>query len=176
MKNIRVLKLGTECRDNATNLTGTLTHWLMDMSGRIEYLFQPKGLNEEGQPLKRLALCTERLSVKEEDFEAVDVPFEILGTQVTNKASGFTGMAVQFIRHINGCFHVEIQPKGTLLKKGTPIQSNEFDLRECVGDKIPTLTKKARKESITQEPSPSGVPVRESCVESARSRGEGHST
>jgi hypothetical protein len=56
-------------------------------------------------------LCEERLDIGENDFEMVEVPFEVFGTQVTDKASGFTGMATLFIRHINGCFHVEIQPE-----------------------------------------------------------------
>jgi hypothetical protein len=162
MKTVSVLKLGIECRDKATGLKGTLTHWLMNMGGGIDYLFQPKGLDEEGQPLKRLYLCLERLSVKEGDFEMVEVPFEILGTHVTNKASGFTGMAVAFVRHINGCFHIDVQPQGTLPKKGTPIASHEFDLRGCVGDKIPKLSEAARKKSTQEEPSPAEVPARKS--------------
>lgn len=158
---VTVLKLGTECRDTATGLQGTVTHWVMNMSKRIEYLFQPKGLDEEGAPLKKLYLCAERLEVTSSDYETIEVPFEVLGSQVTDRASGFTGMAVQFIRHLNGCFHVEIQPEGVLPKKGTPIQSREFDLlRGCVGDKIPTLTEQEKKDSMQRHPSPSEIPER----------------
>jgi hypothetical protein len=160
MKIARVLKLGTECRDKATALKGTVTHWIMNMGGGIDYLFQPKGLNEEGQPLKKLYLCQERLAVKETDFEMVEVPFEILGSKVTNKASGFTGMAVQFVRHPSGCFHVEIQPEGTLPKKGTPVTTNDFDIRECVGEKIPKLSEPQMKKSTAERPSPSERPER----------------
>lgn len=165
---VTVLRLGTECRDKATGLTGTLTHWLMNMDGRIEYLFQPKGLTEECQPLKKLYLCGARLDVREADYEEIDVPFEILGTEVADKASGFTGMAVQFVRHINGCFHVEIQPSGVVPIKGTPIASNDFDLRECVGEKIPVMTEADRSESTARYPSPSSRPVRRSHDESRR--------
>lgn len=165
MRSVRVLKLGTECRDRATWLNGTVTHWLMNMGGSVDYMFQPKGLDEEMQPIKRLYLCAERLTVKEGDFEDVDVPFDILGTQVTNTASGFTGMATLFVRHPSGCFHVEIQPKGMLPKKGTPISSREFDLRECFGDRIPKLTKKEHEESTVKEPSPSERPPRKSYAE-----------
>ena len=163
MKRVTVLKLGTECRDRATQLKGTLTHWLLDMGGNVEYIFQPRGLNEEGQPIKKLGFCLERLVVGEADFETVEVPFEILGTEVSDKASGFTGMAVRFVRHLNGCFHVEIQPAGTVKNKGeTPIASNEFDLRGCTGKMVPKLTEPARKKSHAETPSPEGLPARKS--------------
>lgn len=159
---IQVLILGTECLDRATQLIGTLTHWIMDMGGRVQYLFQPKGLNEEGQPLKKLFMSQERFEVTAADYETVEVPFEILGTLVTHKASGFAGMAVEFVRHINGCFHVVVQPRGTLPKKGTPIASCEFDLRELTGEMIQKLTAEQHKKSIEDKPSPSEVPERRS--------------
>ena len=163
MTEFRVLRLGTVCHDKATQLEGTLTHWVMNMEKSIEYLFQPQGLNEEQQPLKKLMLCKERLSsLKDSDFEYVEVPFDVLGTIVTNKPSGFTGLAVQFIRHMNGCFHVEIQPAGTLAKTGTSIASNEFDLRECTGEKIQALSQEEHEVSITKTPSPSPRPERRS--------------
>lgn len=166
MKNVKVLKLGTECRDMATGLKGTLTHWVIDMGGVVDYVFQPKGLSEDGEPLKKHYLCLERLGVKEADFEIVDVPFEILGTQVADKASGFEGMAIAFIRHINGCFHVDIQPKGKLPKTGAPIRSHEFDLRSCTGEKIVELSKPALEKSKKEKPSPSDMPERRMPCES----------
>jgi hypothetical protein len=153
---IKVLKLGTVCLDKATNLQGTLTHWGINMGARISYLLQPKGLNDEGQPVQKLYLEEERLSVKPEDFEEVEVPFEILGTQVTSKASGFTGMAVEFIRHINGCFHVVIQPQGLSEKTKAPIRKCDFDLRECTGDKIVELSQQELARSKRERPSPTG--------------------
>lgn len=153
---VRVLKLGTECQDKATKLRGTLTHWCIDLGGTLNYLFQPKGLDEEGQPVQKLFLPKERLDVGDEEFEEIDVPMEILGTVVTDNPSGFTGTAIEFIRHINGCFHVVVQPEGLLPKKNTPIGRCDFDLRRCSGKKIPKLSEKARQESIKKEPSPTG--------------------
>jgi len=153
---IKVLKLGTVCRDKATELEGTLTHWVIDMSKRVYYLFQPKGLNEEGQPVKKIILEEERLDIRGSDFENVDVPFEIIGSTVTNKSSGFTGMAVEFVRHINGCFHVGIQPKGISPKTKMPIQKCDFDLRDCTGDKIVELSKLELAKSKVEKPSPTG--------------------
>ena len=151
---IKVIKLGTVCADKATELTGTLTHWIYNMDGHIDYLFQPKGLNEDGQPVDKLYLEVDRLKVKSKDFENVTVPDEILGTQVTDKASGFTGMAVSFIRHINGCFHVSIQPKGVLAKNNSPIKRCDFDLRSCEGKEIKKLSEAEKKKSEEEEPSP----------------------
>ena len=56
---IRVLKLGTVCTEKATGLKGTITHWLIDMGQRIDYLFQPNGLlnPEDGMPVKKIMLA-----------------------------------------------------------------------------------------------------------------------
>lgn len=151
---IRVIKLGTECKDRATELAGTVTHWNCNMDQHVLYLFQPKGLDEEGQPIKKLGLETSRLDVTDKDFEEVEIPFQILGTTVKNVPSGFTGMAIDFVRHINGCFHVTIQPKGTLPKKGCPIRANQFDLRECCGEMITELSQEELARSKRTNPSP----------------------
>ncbi len=156
MKEFRVLKLGTECRDRATELSGTLTHWLLDMGGIVLYLFQPRGLDDKGQPLNKKLVCAARLDVDDSDCETVEVPFEILGTTVTDKASGFTGMAVNFVRHINGCFHVAIQPKGTLPGDHQAIEIAEFDLRGCKGKAIRKLSEAEQKRSEEKNPSPTG--------------------
>jgi hypothetical protein len=153
---IETLILGTECEDRATGLKGTLTHWVLRMDGRINYVFQPKGLDHDGQPINHLILNEARLEVNDSDYVEVEVPVEILGTQVTDKASGFTGMAVDFIYHINGCFHVAIQPRGVVERTGLPINVCEFDLRRCSGEKITELSKEELTESIEKGPSPSG--------------------
>lgn len=153
---IETLILGTECEDRATGLRGTLTHWVLCMDGRINYVFQPKGLDHDGQPINHLMLNEARLEVNDSDYVEVEVPVEILGTQVTDKASGFTGMAIDFIYHINGCFHVAIQPRGVVERTGLPINVHEFDLRRCSGEKITELSKEELAESIEEGPSPTG--------------------
>ncbi len=153
---LRVLKLGTVCADTATKLEGTLTHWVFGMDDTVRYIFQPKGLDDEGTPVKKLLLADRRLKVKDSDFEEVEVPVDILGTQVTAKASGFTGMAIEFIRHINGCFHVTIQPAGLAKKTKEAIRACDFDLRECTGPKIVELSEPELKKSKREQPSPTG--------------------
>ena len=121
MIKIKALKLGTKLKDRATNLIGTLTHWVIDLGQRVDYIFQPPGLSpENGCPINHLLLEIERLEYSDENMEEVEIPFDILGKTTTDKASGFTGMAVGFVRHINGCFHVIIQPQGVLEKTGAP--------------------------------------------------------
>lgn len=153
---VRVLKLGTVCKDKATGLSGTLTIWLMGMGQNVIYVFQPKGLDEDGQPTGKLLIEEERLEFQEGDFETVEVPFEILGTMVSDKASGFNGMAVEFIRHINGCFHVMIQPPGLNEKTRSVVRKRDFDLRSCEGEMITQLSEKKLEESRKETPSPSG--------------------
>lgn len=159
MKKFRVLKLGTRCSDIATGLDGTLTHWTMDMDTHIDYIFQPAGLNEQGQPLDKHLCCLARLKVKPNDFEDVDVPVEILGSEVVNEASGFRGMATNFDRHLNGCFHVFVQPCGKL-QSGHPIKSNEFDLRSLAGPMIKKMTEDEKRMEDKVRPSPMSRPAR----------------
>jgi len=161
---VRVIELTTECIDKATGLTGTVTHWIMSMDLHVEYLFQPKGLTEEGQPHDKMYLNAARLEVKDSDYEMVDVPTEILGTKVTDKASGFAGMATQFVHHTSGCFHVVVQPAGKNKKTGKRIESYDFDLRMLTGKNIPKQTKAERKEDERARPSPSSMPARKRFV------------
>ncbi len=153
---IRVVKLGIPCRDKATGLQGMLTHWLCNMGKVVTYLFQPKGLNADGGPVDKIAMELERLEVTGAMFEEVEIPFEILGTEIYDKASGFKGMAVAFVRHINGCFHVQIQPSGVLKKTNSPIPKEDFDLRQCAGKKITQLSKAELAKSQRENPSPTG--------------------
>ena len=154
MRKVKVIKLGTMCKEIASELPGMLTHWTYDMEGRVSYIFQPKGLDLEGRPVKKMYLEAARLDVQETDFEEVEVPDQILGTQGTEKGSGFTGMVVSFIRHINGCFHIYIQPKGVNLKTGSIIEKLDFDLRSCEGEMITQLSEAELKESKLATPSP----------------------
>ncbi len=160
MREFKLVKLRTKCRDKATNLPGMVTHWLLDMNGDVQYLFQPKGLDESGRPVDKICVCAERLAVKPADFEMAEIQFDILGSQVTDEGSGFAGMATHLVYHPNGCCHVQIQPAG-LTKKKTPIQACEFDLRQCSGPKIPVLTEPERKASTVERPSPEPMPGRQ---------------
>lgn len=161
MKKIKVIKLGTFCKDKATELSGMLTHWVYNMGGHVSYIFQPRGLDEEGQPVNRLYLEADRLEVSEKCFEEVQVPVEILGSKVSDKASGFTGMAISFVRHINGCFHVVIQPKGMNKRNNSPIEKNDFDLRSCEGKMITKMSEEELVKSKIETPSPEGFKLEE---------------
>jgi hypothetical protein len=153
----QVIRPGAVCTDIASGLEVTVTHWFIDMNHTFTYLTQPKGVNpEDGQPLDKVYLCGARLQHKPKDMVEVDIPVEILGSQVEDKATGFKGMGIELIQHINGCFHVVIQPKGVVKKTKQPIRRNEFDIRGCKGPKIPNLTKKQKKKSEEDKPSPSG--------------------
>lgn len=155
---LRLIKLTTPCQEKATHLKGMVTHAIVGMDKSVKYLFQPRGTKpEDGQPLDRIFVGIERLIVPEASFEDVEIPFDILGTTVTDRASGFTGMAVEFVRYTHGCFHVIIQPKGVLRKSGLPIKSHEFDLRQCEGPMIEKLTEAALEKSKQKNPSPTNL-------------------
>jgi len=158
-----MLKLTTPCREKATGLNGMVTHAIIKMDKSIKYLFQPRGINpDDGQPVTKIFVGPERLILSPKDFKYVDIPFEILGTQVTDKASGFTGMATEFVRYTHGCFHVIIQPKGTLKKTNSPINHTEFDLRQCEGPMIKKLSQPELTKSKQKNPSPTNMKFTES--------------
>ena len=154
---LKVLKLGTECTDHATGTVGTLTHWICNLSKSPVYIFQPKGLNPKtGLPVPMINMESERLEVQDEDWEEIDFPIEILGTEVTDKPSGFTGSAVGFIRDINGCFHVYIQPSKVLKETNSLVDRQDFDLRQCTGPAIKKMTDEEKDKSKKYTPSPAG--------------------
>lgn len=155
--NIKMLKIHTGCQDTATGLEGTITHRTIDMSGNVKYLHQPKGLNPEtGAPVESVYLEHSRLNTQDNDWESVEVPMEILGSQVTHDASGFTGMGIMFIQHPHGCFHIKIQPAGVIEKTRCPIEAREFALVGCSGEKIKKLSPEEKKAEETKRPSPDG--------------------
>ncbi len=154
MKLIRVVKLGKPCGDIATGLSGQMTHWIIGMSHSVAYLFQPRGLNpKDGQPVEKIHLDSGRVKADDGDWEEVEVPVDILGTQVTDKASGFSGMATALIMHSTGCFHVQIQPSGVIQETNSPIERRDFALVQCEGEAIPKLDEKEEKR---KRPSPDG--------------------
>lgn len=169
MKIIRALKPGTRCRETATGLDGTVTHWICKVSQTIDYVFQPKGLNpEDHTPINRYRLELEQLdSIPEDSYKDFEVPVKILGSQVTDCVSGYTGTAVGFVLHLHGCFHVIIQAKGTV-KDGGPIQRIEADLRECEGEQI-TIWEEVQKKVGPPPVSPMGDGLPESYLPGSRS-------
>lgn len=155
MQKIQMLKLGQDNRDLASQQIGQLTHAEIRQGGAIRYFFQPRGLNPKtGEPHDKLLVEAERMETK--DYKEVEVPMEILGSVVTDNASGFTGIAISFVQHINGCFHVVLQPSDILAETGTTAKPHDFDLRGCSGEKIPVLTEEQREESTRRTPSPTG--------------------
>ncbi len=153
MKKFRVLKLKTVCFDRASQLTGTITHMTIRMDGSVGYFFQPQGLDEKGEPRERLFVKAEHLDVTPEAYHEIDVPMNILGTIVTDDLSSFSGMAMAFVWHINGCLHVSVQAPA---KDGKVLLPLEFDLRHCSGEEIPKLTEAEVVASEVKKPSPAG--------------------
>lgn len=157
MVKIKVIKLGTKCVDKAIQHQGMVTHLFCNMEKRINYLFQPRVLNpENGLPVKSILVEQERLDISLENMEEIELPFEILGTPVTDEGTGFTGMAVEFVRHLNGCFHIIIQPSGLLKSTNSPVQKAEFDPRRCSGPMIKQMSDEEFKKSLIKDPSPTG--------------------
>ena len=153
-----ILKLGVPVVDRATGLKGMLTHAEISISGRILYQFRPQGLDKDTQhPVKGMWIDVDKRI--EGELVDVDMPMEVLGTEVKEVNSGFKGMAVGLVQHISGCVHVVIQPKGQT-KNGDPIGPLDTDILLLEGKAIPKKTEVEQTEHKKKFPSP--APVTES--------------
>lgn len=151
-----VIKPGTLATDTASGIDGMITHLHVEQDGRAQYCLQPKGLNpEDGQPLRRIWTIGERLNGATPNHTA-SLPLEVLGTEVTDEASGFSGTATALQLHISGCLHVVVQPKGRHPKNNGMIECCDFDIRRLSGKAIKKLTEAEREADQAQRPSPSG--------------------
>lgn len=150
-----MIELGSYVTDKATGLEGMVTHLQIEMD-KTEYLrFQPRGLNpKSGQPVDSMWLVETRLEGGNR-IPTPDLPVHVLGTIVEDEASGFTGMAISLILHINGCVHFNVQAKG-LQDTGAPIGECNFDIRRLKGEAITPMTKEEQKIDEKKKPSPSG--------------------
>lgn len=150
-------QLGIMCTDTVTGLKGMLTHFHVELNGARFYNFQPHGLNPKtGQPQEMLWIVEGRVSGGQ-DVDEPDLPVNVLGTQVQDKASGFSGTATALTLHINGCVHIIVQPKGRLAETGDTIKQHEFDIRRLVGDAIKALTEDEYQKDIVKRPSPAAM-------------------
>ena len=150
-------KLGTIVRDSVTGLKGMLTHIQTEMSGDQFYVFQPEGLDKKTLlPLDQMWVVEDRI----EDGEDIEMPdhinekMDVLGTEVEDKASGFKGIAIAAIYHMNGCLHIDVQPKGTNPDTGKIIERVNFDIRRLKGKFIEEETEEEVKYSEVKFPSP----------------------
>src|SRR5688572_1954638 len=128
-----MFKLQTPMTDKATGLDGHLTHLQVEGGNRM-YIFQPKGLTDEGEPIDSFWISPDRV-VGGEEIPDPYLGLEILGSIVKDKATGFEGMAVASVLHPNGCLHLDVQPAGKT-KSGKKVPRHNFDLRELEGEKI----------------------------------------
>ena len=150
---MQILELGTIITDKVTSLKGMLTILAVDMDKNIMYLFQPAGLDKKTQePLD--AFWVTELRIVGSKKISVELPLEVLNTQVEDKATGYNGTAIQIFYYLNGCVHFEVKPKGVIKESGASIKAREFDIRRLKGKMIKELTKKEMVESKKDKPSP----------------------
>jgi hypothetical protein len=153
-----MIKLGKIVTDKVSGLKGMLTHYIIDMSHNVNYIFQPRGLNpSDGQPLKSTWLDTKRIEGGVE--EEVILPLELLGTEAKDTASGYKGTIISLTYHENGCIHAGLKAKGKT-SDGSSIDAVEFDIRRLEGPALKKMTEDALKESVKEKPSPIKRPER----------------
>jgi hypothetical protein len=151
---LRLLKLGTIVKDKGSQTEGMLINTIITGDGHTEYVHQPRGLSEDtGEPVKYLIIDSSRIEGAVE--EEMDIPMHILGTEVEDLASGYKGMAINIILHLNGCVHIGVKAPG-ILPSGKTIDSQELDLRRLKGAAITPMSEEQKRESQKTKPSPTG--------------------
>lgn len=153
---LRIIPVRTKVTDLATGLKGTITHVSIDMGFVPRYYFQPEGLDPaNGNPLDPIFTGIGRFPDVEQKM--VEIPGEVLGTQVTEDTTGITGMCVSLLVHPTECVHYAIQRPG-LTKDGKVYDIRDADSRMCSGPAIKQATEEEKKEDIKKKPSPSRLP------------------
>ena len=149
-----MFQLGVPVTDAATDLKGMLTILHVDMDRSRVYCFQPKGLNPDtGEPVEPLWMAPNRVKGGVL-VPQPDIPYSILGTEVTDRASGFTGTAISLILHTTGCFHVNVQPGEKIKKTGSVGKACNFDIRRLEGPALRKLSQAEVKQDKKDRPSP----------------------
>lgn len=154
---VQIVKLGTIVTDIATGRDGMLTLMQIAQDQSQDYFFQPCALNPEKQePVEGFWLKKERLAGF--TIEEIDAPLQVLGTIVTEKATRFTGRAINILIHATGCVHIDIQPPGSLAKTGASVRPHNFSILRLTGEAIPSLNAAAEAQERASRPSPGEHP------------------
>ncbi len=155
---MKLYKLNSVVEDKATGVKGSPTHLVYDCDGRPSYIFQPKLLDpEDGHPVPHYHLEPSRAIGSESDLMEYNPPLEVIGTEVTEKNTGFAGMAVGLVLHVDGCVHVVIQARGVVAKNNHVIKRRDVSILRLEGPAIPVLNEQQKDEVRQKTPSPDPV-------------------
>ena len=149
---VSILELGEMVVDSVTQLSGMLTVLSLDADDNEFYFFQPALISPETEhPVDGFWIGKSRIKGSKE--VSVELPMHVMSTTLSDKATGFSGKAIQLYYYLNGCVHVEIKPAGLIAKTGQPIPAREFDLRRLKGNALEEISKEEMEESKTKTPS-----------------------
>lgn len=152
-KKLQMFSLNQQCKDKATGRKITLTHAVLTPMGVMFYLAQPDALNPKtGRPVDTIRVTPDR--VVDGKAEDISVPLEVIGTKVTDKATGMKGVVTTLVMHPGNCLHATVLPAGLADGNETP-ECVEIDIRRLKGPAIVEMTAEERKASEKKSPSPS---------------------
>ena len=151
---VKMFELHQKCRDKVLKRKITLTHAYITGTGAIQYYgAAPFGQNGESlTPLDGYPVFPDRIEGADK-ITSVDVPVELIGTKVTDMASGIKGTATEIVIHPGGCVHVRMVPDGVTKDKNPP-HGFEVDIRRLESPLLTKLSEEARKASEKKTPSP----------------------
>lgn len=151
---MKIYKLGSIVKDLATKQSGMLTSLHIHTDQSLMYSLQPNEINPtDGLPVNSFWIAPNRIKTDQAQVE-IDLPLEVLGTEVIDKATGLKGTAIVLIVHISGCVHVDVQPTGVLKTTKEKIATYNLDIRRLKGKAIKELTETQLEQSRKTNPSP----------------------
>lgn len=150
-------RLYVPVEDRSTGLGGILTHMHVNLDGQRAYRFQPHGVSSDtGEPLAGKWIDSAAVICRETMPEP-KLPLEILGTDVRDIGSGFSGTVTAIVLHESGCVHATVQPKGRHPKTGGLVDAHDFDIRRLEGPALPRRTPEELAKDREDHPSPSAT-------------------
>ena len=151
------IELGEEVKCIVTGMTGTVTQRVEKFNGSIQFAVQ--GRSEDGRTVTDAMILDHQYlevtgdGVKHKAVTPVATSIQ-LGQRVRDKASDFTGMAMEKSIFLNGCVYFWVIPKSQQNKEGVaPVGTYISAERLEVVDQ--GLLSSAQKPSVTKPGGPS---------------------
>ncbi len=152
-----MIELGNKIKSKISGFEGITTSKSTSLSGSVQFNIRPNGLTKDFEPItgqwydvQELEKIDDGLS-KEYDLQPLETDISLGDTVV--HINGFTGVAMELIEYLNGCFYFGVMPKVG--------DDNKMPSLEYIPVQYLSATKVEKKEVVSDPTggAPSGAPM-----------------
>lgn len=148
-----MIKLNSIVTDKATGMKGIVDMLHIEMDRSITYRFQPSAISPKTKvPIDSIWATQERFTGGVH-IDMPNLPLAILGTEVEDIGTGFSGMAIRMQLHSTGCVHFNVQAKG-VNDEGNAIKTENFSILRLKWTAIKKLSEDEAANERREKPSP----------------------